>query len=158
MRRIGLPVIFTFSLALAPLDAEAQQTGKVYRIAYLGNSSAALESELVAAFRQGLQDLKYVEGQNIAIEYRWAEGRYDRFPALVAEAADLMNAILLLEQIRTLPSPPRVILMSGSPLAVVEEEALASGAFAFLRKPVALDELARFVVLALQSPKAQSTM
>ncbi len=97
----------------------------MYRIAYLGNSSAALESELVAAFRQGLQDLKYVEGQNIAIEYRWAEGRYDRFPALVAEAADLMNAILLLKQIRTLPSPPRVILMSGSPLAVVEEEALA---------------------------------
>jgi CheY-like chemotaxis protein len=72
--------------------------------------------------------------------------------------ADIMNAILLLKHIRTLPSPPPVILMSGSPLAVVEEEALASGAFAFLRKPVALDELARFVVLALQSRKGQPTI
>ena len=72
--------------------------------------------------------------------------------------ADLMNAILLLKHIRTLPSPPPVILMSGSPLAVVEEEALANGAFAFIRKPVDLDELGRFVVLALQSRKAQPTM
>ena len=72
--------------------------------------------------------------------------------------ADLMNAILLLKHIRALPSPPPVILMSGSPLAVVEEEALANGAFAFIRKPVALDELDRFVVLALQSRKAQPTM
>src|SRR5882724_4087495 len=77
------------SLLAAPLAAHAQQAGKVWRIAYLGNSSPALESELVAAFRQGLRDLKYVEGRNVAIEYRWAEGRYDRFPALVAEAVQL---------------------------------------------------------------------
>ena len=95
MRRIGLAVVLSLSLAFAPLAAEAQQTGKVYRIAYLGNSSAALESELVAAFRQGLRDLKYVEGQNIAIEYRWAEGRYDRFPALVAEAVHLKVDVIV---------------------------------------------------------------
>jgi hypothetical protein len=58
-------------LLAAPFVAEAQKAGKIYRIAYLGNSSAALESELVAAFRQGLRDLNYVEGQNMAIEYRW---------------------------------------------------------------------------------------
>ena len=73
-------------LLAAPLVAEGQPAGKVWRIAYLGNSSAALESELVAAFRQGLRDLNYVEGRNIAIEYRWAEGQYDRFPGFVAEA------------------------------------------------------------------------
>ena len=50
-----------------PLAAEGQQAGKLWRIAYLGNSSAALESELVAAFRQGLRDLNYVEGRNIVI-------------------------------------------------------------------------------------------
>ena len=72
---------------VAPLAAEGQQAAKVWRIAYLGNSSAALESELVAAFRQGLRDLSYVEGRNIVIEYRWAEGQYDRFPGFVAEAA-----------------------------------------------------------------------
>jgi putative ABC transport system substrate-binding protein len=95
MRLIGLAVVLSLSLAFAPLAVEAQQTGKVYRIAYLGNSSAALESELVAAFRQGLRDLKYVEGQNIAIEYRWAEGRYDRFPALVAEAVHLKVDVIV---------------------------------------------------------------
>src|SRR5258708_4168938 len=84
-RRTFLGVIVG-SLLAAPLAAEAQPAGKVWRIAYLGNSSAALESELVAAFRQGLRDLHYVEGRNIVIEYRWAEGQYDRFPGFVAEA------------------------------------------------------------------------
>ena len=79
----------------APLAVQAQQAGKVYRIAYLGNSTATLESELVAAFRQGLRDLNYVEGQNVAIEYRWAEGRYDRFPALVAEAVQLKVDVIV---------------------------------------------------------------
>ena len=57
----------------APLEAGAQQAGRVYRIAYLGNSSAALEAELVSAFREGLRDLNYVESRNVVIHYRWAE-------------------------------------------------------------------------------------
>ena len=89
MERRTFVAVVSGGLLAAPFVAEAQQAGKVYRIAYLGNSTAALESELVAAFRQGLRDLNYVEGKNVAIEYRWAEGRYDRFPALVAEAVQL---------------------------------------------------------------------
>jgi len=69
-----------------------------------------------------------------------------------------MNAILFLKHIRTLPSPPPVILLSGSPLNAVKEEALASGAFAFIAKPVALAELDRFVALALESRKGQPTI
>ena len=65
--------------------SEAQQRGKVPRIGFLGNSTAALEENLVGPFRDGLRDLGYVEGQNILIEYRWAEGKYERFPALIAE-------------------------------------------------------------------------
>ena len=72
-------------LLAAPLAAEAQQAGKVFRVGYLGNSSASLEPDLVEALRQGLRNLSYVENQNIIIEYRWAEGRYDRFPSLVAD-------------------------------------------------------------------------
>ena len=72
--------------------------------------------------------------------------------------ADLMNAILFLKHMRTLPSPPPVILLSGSPLAAVKEEALTSGAFAFIPKPVSLTELDRFIVLALESPKGQPTI
>ena len=68
----------------APHAVEAQRS-PVPRIGYLGNSSPSLEPDLVDAFRQGLREFGYAEGQNISIEYRWAEGRYERFPALVAE-------------------------------------------------------------------------
>ena len=62
---------------------------------YLGTSTAGLESELVDAFRQGLRDLGYIEGQNIVIDYRWADGHYDRFPALVADAVRLKADVIL---------------------------------------------------------------
>jgi putative ABC transport system substrate-binding protein len=92
---IAAGLLVLLALLGARLAGEAQQAVKVYRIAYLGNSSAALESELVGAFRQGLRDLNYVEGQNLVIEYRWAEGRYDRFPALVAEAVHLKVDVIV---------------------------------------------------------------
>jgi putative ABC transport system substrate-binding protein len=85
------------TLLSAPPVASTQQAGKVYRIAFLGASSPALESELVAAFRQGLRDLGYVEGRTILIEYRWAEGRYDRYAAFVAEAVSLKVDVIVTE-------------------------------------------------------------
>jgi putative tryptophan/tyrosine transport system substrate-binding protein len=66
-----------------PLGAHAQQ--KIFRIGFMGNSTAALETNLVDAFREGLRELGYEEGRNIAIEYRWADGNYDRFPTLAEE-------------------------------------------------------------------------
>ena len=72
--------------AASPLAARAQpQSGKMSRIGFLGNSTAALEANLVEPFRDGLRALGYEEGRTILIEYRWAEGNYARFPALVAE-------------------------------------------------------------------------
>jgi putative tryptophan/tyrosine transport system substrate-binding protein len=68
-----------------PFAARAQQATKVYRIGFMGNSTAALEANLVGPFRDALREFGYEEGRNIAIEYRWAEGHYERFPALVAE-------------------------------------------------------------------------
>jgi ABC-type uncharacterized transport system substrate-binding protein len=84
MRLIGLVVVLALSLTLAPLAPQAQ-TGKLPRIGFLGNTTAVLEANLVRPFRDGLRELGYVEGQNILIEYRWAEGKYERFPALIAE-------------------------------------------------------------------------
>ena len=69
----GLTIIIAL-LMLVPLAAGAQQPGKVYRIGFLGDSLAAF-SEPTEAFRQGLRDLGYVEGRNITIVYRWAEGK-----------------------------------------------------------------------------------
>jgi putative ABC transport system substrate-binding protein len=78
-------------LLAAPLAAEAQPPEKVPRVGYLnpGSPSDPLSQRRLEAFRQGLRDLGYVEGQNIAIESRWAEGQYDRYPAL---AADLVRS------------------------------------------------------------------
>jgi putative ABC transport system substrate-binding protein len=85
----------TGGLLVAPLAAEAQQAGEIYRIGFLGNSTAALEANLVGPFREGLRDLGYVEGRNLVIEYRWAEGKYERFPQLVAELLALKVDVIV---------------------------------------------------------------
>ncbi len=76
-------------LLAAPLAAEAQQAVKIPRIGYLGPTYAAGGKHLLDAFREGMRELGYVEGKNIVIEYRWAEGKYDRFPDLAAELVRL---------------------------------------------------------------------
>jgi ABC-type uncharacterized transport system substrate-binding protein len=81
-------LMLALMVLVAPIAPEAQQ-GKAYRIGYVGNSSPSLEPKLLGAFRDGLRNLGYVEGQNIRIEYRWAEGQYERFPAFMAELVRL---------------------------------------------------------------------
>jgi putative ABC transport system substrate-binding protein len=78
-------------LLAAPLVADAQQpAGKVYRLGYLSvGSGTSTYLRPVEAFRQGLRELGWVEGQNIVIEYRWAEGRVDRLPGLAEELVRL---------------------------------------------------------------------
>jgi len=85
----------TGALLAAPLAAEAQPTGKVYRIGFLGNSTEALEANLVGPLREGLRERGYVEGRDLTIEYRWAEGAYERFPALIAELIALKVDIIV---------------------------------------------------------------
>jgi len=77
-RRTFLATV-TSGLFAAPLAAWAQQAGKVYRIGFVWDSPTVWPHAL-EAFRQGLRDLAWVEGQNIIVEYRWAEGRFDRKP------------------------------------------------------------------------------
>jgi ABC-type uncharacterized transport system substrate-binding protein len=83
---------FLLSLALvlvAPLTVEAQQAAKVHRIGYLSLATAEVDKGWVAAFRQGLRELGYVEGQTILIEQRHAAGRPDRLAGLAAELVRL---------------------------------------------------------------------
>ena len=72
-----------------PLAARAQQSGKVPTIGFLGSATLLVESQRVAAFVQRLRQLGWIENRNVAIEYRWAEGRAERFTELAAEFARL---------------------------------------------------------------------
>ena len=76
--------------------AEAQQPTKVPRIGYLtGGTSLSANSARTDAFRQGLRELRYVEGQNIIIDWRSADGKADRLPALAAELVRLKEDIIV---------------------------------------------------------------
>jgi putative ABC transport system substrate-binding protein len=82
------------ALLAAPLAAEGQQKEKVRRVGVLANGSAAA-SPPVDAFRRGLRDLGYVEGQNIALEIRWAEGHFERLPELAKELVERKPDVLV---------------------------------------------------------------
>jgi len=95
-RRIrGLLIAFTLGVLSVPLPALAQQPARIYRIGFLGQVSASTMAPQLEAFRQGLRDLGYVEGKNLTIEYRWAEGNYDRLPDLAADLVRLTPAVLV---------------------------------------------------------------
>ena len=77
------------------VSAHAQQAKRVFRIGYLSGSDAASESTRAEAIRLALRELGYIEGQNIAVEYRYAEGKVDRFPELAAELVRLKVDIIV---------------------------------------------------------------
>jgi putative tryptophan/tyrosine transport system substrate-binding protein len=122
MDRRTFLAITTGALA-APLAAEAQQVGKVYRIGVLERTSPPLNTANFDAFRQGLQDLGYVEGKNLVIEYRSAEGRSERFPTLATELVNLKVDLILtrgtpatLAAKKVTGTIPVVMAASGDPI------------------------------------------
>jgi putative tryptophan/tyrosine transport system substrate-binding protein len=119
-------------LLAAPLAA--QQAGKVYRIGYLGTSSPSLEQHLVEAFRQRLRELGYIEGQNITIEYRWAEGHDDRLPGQAAELVRLKADVIV-----TTGTPGTLAAMQATktiPIVMTSSgDAVLAGLVASLARP-----------------------
>src|SRR5262249_42669474 len=93
-KRFAIWLLTTFFLATVSF-AEAQQAKKVPRIGYLSNNDPATISVRVDPFRRGLRELGYVEGKNIFIEWRFAEGKPDRLSALAAELARLQVDIIV---------------------------------------------------------------
>ena len=93
--------LLTFCLALCALlfafcqSTEAQQPKRVSLVGYLAGSSISIQKRNVEAFRQGLRELGYIEGKNILLEYRWAEAKFDRLPALAAELVGLKADVIV---------------------------------------------------------------
>jgi putative ABC transport system substrate-binding protein len=121
-----------------PQAAKAQQTGKVARVGYLAGSLASAPY-LPQAFRQGLRDLGYVEGRSVVIEYRDAEGKLERLPALAAELVALKVD---------------VIVAPGTPVALAAKQATRILPIVF---PVAIDPIRSGLVTSLARPGGNVT-
>ena len=95
MRRRVFITLFGGTAIAWPLAAHAQQPAKLPTIGFMGSGTAAAQSEWTAAFLQRLHELGWSEGRNIAIEYRWAEGRSERFAEIAAEFVRLKVDLIL---------------------------------------------------------------
>ena len=117
LRALGL------SLLGVPLGTAAQPAGRTYRIGFLGGASAAGYEPLVESFILGLRDLGYVVGKNVAVEYRWADGQYDRLPGLAAELTRVKVDVIVTQGTpaayaakRLSPPIPVVMAIVGNPV------------------------------------------
>jgi putative ABC transport system substrate-binding protein len=111
MRRRSFMTLLGGAAVAWPLMARAQQSAKIPRVGFMGNSTEALEANLVGPFREGLRELGYEEGRNIVIHYRWADGKYERFPTLIAEL---------------LAANVDVIVTAGTPAALAVKKATST--------------------------------
>ncbi len=132
--RVTLLALLAVFLLGAPLAAEAQAPAKVPRIGFLSSRSPTETAPYLGVFRQGLRELGYVEGQNIAIEYRFAEGRPERLPALAAELVRLKVDVMV-----TTASPaPQAAKQATSTIPIVfaaSGDPVSEGLVASLARP-----------------------
>src|SRR3954469_46137 len=95
MRRREFVIVLGGTAAAWPLAARAQQPGRLPTIGFLGAGSPASAARWTAAFMQRLRELGWIEGRTLAIQYRWADGRSERFPEIAAEFVRLKVDVIV---------------------------------------------------------------
>ena len=131
--KIFVGLLATVLLTTAP-RAQAQQPGKIPRIGYLSGLSLSLNAARIGAFLQGLRDLGYVEGKNIVIEWRSADGKFDRLPALAAELVRLKVDVI----VSAAPVVTRPVKEATKTIPIVmtfDDDPVSNGFIASLARP-----------------------
>jgi putative ABC transport system substrate-binding protein len=135
MKRAAVPSILVAVVLLAVgVIAEAQQASKVPRLGFLSGVLPSTNATRVEAFRQGLRELGYVEGRNIVIEYRYAEAKLDRLPALAAELVRLKVDVI----VSAAPPGTRAAKQATATIPIVmafDDDPVGSGFVASLARP-----------------------
>jgi putative tryptophan/tyrosine transport system substrate-binding protein len=119
------------AILAAPLGAEAQES--IPRLAFLGAESRSTNGHFFEAFRQGLREHGYVEGQNVTLDERWAEGRSERFPELIGELVRLKARVIL-----TISAPAAVAAKNATttiPIVFIAGDPLGSGLIRSFARP-----------------------
>ena len=130
---LGLSVIAFVLLVTGPV-AQAQQPAKIPRIGFLGAAYPSTNAARIEAFRKGLRELGYVEGKNIIIEYRWAEGKPERLPDLATELVQLKVDIIVTAG--PAATPPAKQATSTIPIVMAfDNDPVGSGFVASLARP-----------------------
>ncbi len=132
--RVALTAVLALGLLAAPPATRAQQAGKVYRIGILETIPVERNAANLAGLRKGLRDLGYVEGRNLVIEYRSADGRAERFPDLAAELVRLKVDLILTRGTpaaraakQATETIPTIMATMGDPRAIVASFAHPGG-------------------------------
>ena len=127
-------IMLSGSVACWPLAARAQQPGKLRTIGFLGVASASVWGQWVAAFVQRLRELGWIEGRTVAIEYRWADGRIERFAEIAAEFARLKVDIIVTAGPQAVSAAKQVMPVTPIVFAITGD-AVGTGIVASLARP-----------------------
>jgi len=128
-----LAIATALSLFASPLDGEGQESTTRPRVGFVGAESPSTNQHFLDAFRQGMRDNGYVNGQNVTIDARWADGRSERFPELIGELIRLDSRVIVTVSVQAALAAKN--LTTSTPIVFIASDPLGAGLVASLARP-----------------------